>query len=183
APNDAAGRGIWLIRGLLATTLAMLVTSNVFMLQYLLWICPLAALIIGLGQPQLGRVGWQLFVVNLLSVVLFFFFYPNLIEMEFLPALLLLIRNLFVAWLAVSVLRPHRPAADQPGPLLRMTPRARQILIWLPVLLLFVWGTVAAFRPVRNSDIWMSMREGADIVASGKIPLVDNYSAVAAGRP
>jgi hypothetical protein len=83
----------------------------------------------------------------------------------------------------VSVLRPHRPAADQPGPLLRMTPRARQILIWLPVLLLFAWGTVAAFRPVRNSDIWMSMREGADIVASGKIPLVDNYSAVAAGRP
>jgi hypothetical protein len=183
APTDAAGRGIWLIRGLLATNLALLATSNVFMLQYLLWICPLAALLIVLGQPQLRRVGWQLFSVNLLSVVLFFFFYPNLIELEFLPALLLLIRNLFVAWLAVSVLRPHRPAADQPGPLLRMAPRARQILIWLPVLLLFAWGTVAAFRPVRNADIWMSMREGADIVASGKIPLVDNYSAVAAGRP
>ena len=181
APN--AARGLWLIRGLLATNLALLASSNVFMLQYLLWICPLAALITGLEQPRLSRVGWQLFIVILLSVVLFFFFYPNLIELEFLPALLLLIRNLFVAWLAVSVLRPDRPAADHPKALLRMTSRARQILIWLPVLLLFAWGTVAAFRPVRNADIWMSMREGGDIVASGKIPKVDNYSAVAAGRP
>ena len=99
------------------------------------------------------------------------------------PGVLLLIRNLFVAWLVISLLLPNISAADQRKPQNRISPRAKKYLIYVPVLLLFVWGTTAAFRPIRNADIWMHLRVAADIVASEEIPRVDQYSAVAAGRP
>lgn len=182
-PGQASARGIWLIRGLLATILALLATSKVFLPQYLLWVCPLAAVLAHDHKPRISRIGWHLFGVNLLSVVVFFFFYPNLIEMQILPAVLLLIRNLLVVWVVMSLLLPAKAAADQREPLLRITARTRKYLIYVPVVLLFAWGTIAAFRPVRNADIWMHLRVAGDIVASGEIPRVDQYSAVAAGRP
>ena len=181
--SNQQARGVWLIRGLLATTLALLVTSKVFLPQYLLWVCPLAAILAHDRKPRISRIGWHLWVVNLISVVVFFFFYPDLIELHLMPGVLLLTRNVFVAWLAISLLLPDLPAADQRESFRRMTPRTRKYLIYLPVVLLFVWGTVAAFRPVRNADIWMHLRVAGDIVASGEIPRVDQYSAVAAGRP
>jgi hypothetical protein len=181
--NDGPNRGLWLIKGLLATILALLAISKVFLPQYLLWVCPLAALLAHDLRPRMSRVGWHLFVVNLISVVVFFFFYPDLIEMNFLPGLLLLIRNVSVVWLVIYLLLPDMAAAAQREPLFRITPRARKYLIYLPVVLLFAWGTIAAFRPVRNADVWMHLRVAADIVASGEIPRVDQYSAVAAGRP
>jgi hypothetical protein len=181
--GQASARGVWLIRGLLATILALLATSKVFLPQYLLWVCPLAALLAHDHKPRFIRIGRQLLAVNLLSVVVFFFFYPDLIEMQFLPAALLLIRNLFVVWLVISLLRPEKPAADQREPVLRITARTRNYLIYVPMVLLFVWGTIAAFCPVSSNDLWLLMREAGDIVASGEIPQVDQYSAVAAGRP
>jgi hypothetical protein len=51
------------------------------------------------------------------------------------------------------------------------------------VVLLFAWGTIAAFCPVSTNDLWLLLREAADIVASGEIPRVEQYSAVAVGRP
>ena len=181
--NDGPARGIWLIRGLLATILALLATSKVFLPQYLLWVCPLAAFFAHDHLPRIRRIGWHLFGVNLISSVVFFFFYPDLIEMHLLPGILLLIRNGWVVWLVILLLLPGNPAADLPEPLLRIAPSKRKYLIYLPVVLLFVWGTTAAFRPVWNNDIWYLLREAGDIVASGEIPRVDHYSAVAAGRP
>ena len=181
--SDGPARSIWLIKGLLATILALLATSKAFLPQYLLWVCPLAALLAHSHQPRLSRVGWHLFSVNLISVVVFFFFYPDLIEMHFLPGLLVLIRNGYVVGLMIYLLLPDMAVAAQREPLLRITPRARKYLIYIPVVLLFAWGTIAAFRPVRNADVWMHLRVAADIVASGEIPRVDQYSAVAAGRP
>jgi len=182
-PGQASARGVWLIRGLLATILALLATSKVFLPQYLLWVCPLAAVLAHDHKPRFIRIGRQLFGVNLLSVVVFFFFYPNLIEMQFLPAVLLLIRNLFVVWLVISLLRPDKPAADQPEPVSHVPWHIKKYLIYLPVVVLFAWGTIAAFCPVSSNDLWLLMREAGDIVASGEIPQVDRYSAVAAGRP
>jgi len=181
--SDVPARSIWLIRGLLATILALLATSKIFLPQYLLWVCPIAAFLAHDQQPRISRIGWHLFVVNLISVTVFFFFYPDLIEMHFLPGLLVLIRNVYVVWLVVWLLLPDIPVAAQREPLLRIAPRTRKYLIYLPVVLLFAWGTIAAFRPVRNADVWMHLRVAADIVASGEIPRVDPYSAVAAGRP
>jgi len=181
--SDAAVRNLWLIRGLMATILALLATSKVFLPQYLLWVCPLAAFLAHDHQPRISRIGWYLFGVNLISVIVFFFFYPDLIEMHLLPGILLLIRNLSVVWLVILLLLPDTPAADQQEPLSRITPSANKYLIYLPMVLLFAWGTTAAFRPVWNNDIWYLLREAGDIVASGEIPRVDQYSAVAAGRP
>jgi hypothetical protein len=103
--------------------------------------------------------------------------------MQFLPGLLLLTRNLFVVWLVIFLLMPDESTADRSKPLFQFTPRIRKYLIYVPVVLLFVWGTTAAFRPIRNADVWMNLRVAGDIVASGEIPSVDQYSAVAAGRP
>ena len=181
--SNAPACRIWLIRGLLATILALLATSKVFLPQYLLWVCPLAAFLAHDHQPRISRIGWYLFAANLISSVVFFFFYPDLIEMHLLPGILLLIRNLSVVWLVILLLLPDTPAADQREPLSRIAPSTRKYLIYLPMGLLFAWGTIAAFRPVWNNDIWYLLREAADIVASGEIPSVDQYSAVAAGRP
>jgi hypothetical protein len=182
-PGQASARGVWLIRGLLATILALLATSKVFLPQYLLWVCPLAAVLAHDHQVRISRIGRQLFGVNLLSVVVFFFFYPNLIEMQFLPAVLLLIRNLLVVGLVMCLLLPAKPDGYQRVPLLRITARTRNYLIYVPVVLLFAWATIAAFCPVSSNDLWLLLREAGDIVASGEIPRVDQYSAVAAGRP
>jgi hypothetical protein len=114
---------------------------------------------------------------------LFFFFYPDLIKVDFLPAVLLLIRNVFVVWLVTSLLLSDKLAADQREPMLRITPRVRKYLTYVPVGLLFAWGTIAAFCPVSTNDLWLLLREAGDIVASGEIPRVEQYSAVAAGRP
>ena len=181
--HDASVRGFWLIRGLLATILALLATSRVFLPQYLLWVCPLAALLASDHQPRISRIGWYLLAANLLSSIVFFFFYPDLIEIHLLPAVLLLIRNVLVFWLVISLLLPDSLVADRRGPLLQFAPRTKKYLVYLPVLLIFVWGTIAAFRPVWNNDIWMLLREASDLVASREIPRVDQYSAVAAGRP
>ncbi len=181
--SDAPARGIWLIRGLLATILAFLATSKAFLPQYLLWVCPVAAFLAHDHQPRISRIGWYLFAANLISSLVFFFFYPELIEKHFLPAVLLVIRNVLVVWLVILLLLPDSPGADQRESLLRIAPRTKKYLICLPVVLLFAWGTIAAFRPVWNNDIWFLLREAGDIVANGEIPLVDQYSAVAAGRP
>jgi hypothetical protein len=182
-PREAAARGRLLIKGLVATLLALLVTSKVFMPQYLLWIAPLAALLAHDDDSRIRHIGWRLFTVNLLSVVLFFFFYPDLIKVDFLPAVLLLIRNVFIVWLVTSLLLTDKLAADHREPMLRITPRVRKYLIYVPVVLLFAWGTIAAFCPVSTNDLWQLLREAGDIVASGEIPRVEQYSAVAAGRP
>jgi hypothetical protein len=181
--SDASARGVWLIRGLLATILALLATSKVFFPQYLLWVCPMAALLAYNQQPRIGHIGWCLFGVNLISSVVFFFFYPDLIEMHFLPGILLVIRNLTVVWLVILLLLPDAAGADQQAPLTRFAASSNKYLISLSLLLLFAWGILAAFRPVWNHDIWMLLREASDLVASGEIPKVDQYSAVAAGRP
>jgi hypothetical protein len=95
----------------------------------------------------------------------------------------LLIRNLFVVWVVISLLLPAIPAADQPEPVSPVSWHLKKYLIYLPVVVLFVWATIAAFCPVSSNDLWLLMREAGDIVASGEIPQVDRYSAVAAGRP
>ena len=181
--HDASTRRIWLIKGLLASLLALLLTSKAFMPQYLLWIAPLAALL-ACGDDSRNRyIGWRLFVLNLLSAVLFFFFYSELIKLDLLPAVLLLIRNFLGVWLVAALLLPAKPAADQGEPMLPLSPPARKYLIYVPAVLLLAWGSVAAFCPLNTNDLWLLLREAGDIVASGEIPRVEQYSAVAAGRP
>ena len=181
--NDDRSKGVWLVRGLLATILTLLATSKIFLVQYLLWICPVAAIIAIHQKPQLGHIGRHLFAVNLISAVLFFFFYPDLIEFDVLPGLLLLIRNMLVIGLVIFLLLPDSAAAEQRTRVWQIKPRTRKCLLYLPVILLFTWGAVAAFRPIRNPDVWMNLRVAEDMISQREIPTLDSYSAVAAGRP
>ena len=181
--KEAAVRRDWLIRGLAATILGMLATSKVFLPQYLLWFAPLAAVIAQDDRPRIRDVGWRLLAVNLLTAVLLFFYYPELEKLQLLPGILLFSRNLLVIWAVVALLTPEIPAAE-PGNLEahRLWPVGKY-LSHLAVVLLFVWGTLAAFCPVSSNDLWLLLREAEDIVASGMVPQVEQYSAVASGRP
>jgi hypothetical protein len=181
--DDAPARRQWLIRGLAATILALLASSKVFRPQSLLWVAPLAALLAHADQPRFRDAGWRLFGVNLLTLVLFFFYYPELVKLQLLPGILLLLRNMGVIWVVISLLRSETPAVDQREVVSHIPWHLKKILTHLPVILLFIWGTIAAFCPASSNDLWLLLREAADIVASGEVPQVEQYSAVAAGRP
>src|SRR5437879_459917 len=81
---------------------------------------------------------------------------------------------------------PHSPAAraslgqvataQPPG---RLTFRLGQAAI----VGFFAWVAVLNLHENTANDIWVHLRIGRDILATGKVPLVESYSAVAAGRP
>ena len=181
--NDDTACGVWLVRGLLATILALLATSRVFMPQYLLWIAPLAAVFMWDDRSRFSDVGRRLFAVIALTLVLFYFYSPELVKLQILPAMLLLLRNGLVIWVVISLLASETAAAGSPGPGYPIPVRVRNCLIQAPVVLMFAWGTLAAFCPVSSNDLWLLLREAADTVASGQVPQVEQYSAVAFGRP
>lgn len=57
---------------------------------------------------------------------------------------------------------------------------------WLPggVALLFAaWLAALNFRPITGNDFWIHLRIGQDILRTGTIPRVDDYSAVGPGLP
>ncbi|MBT8366700.1 MAG: DUF2029 domain-containing protein, partial [Deltaproteobacteria bacterium] len=135
--REASARDGLLIRGLPAVILALLATSKVFMPQYLVWIAPLAALLALDDHPRYREVGWRLFAVNLLSVVLFYFYYPDLRELHFLPGVLLLVRNVLVIWSVISLLVPDKPAAERREPVWHIPARVRKYLTYVPVVLVF----------------------------------------------
>jgi len=181
--SDAAARGYWLIRGLPATILALLATSRVFLPPSLLWIAPLAALFAHADRWRFSDIGWRLLAVNLLTLIVSFFYYSELAELQLLPGILLLLRNGLVIWVVISLLAPETPGADRPESESPSPWRIRKYLNRIPLGILFVWGTVAAFCPVSSNDLWLLLREAADIVANGAVAEVEQYSAVAFGRP
>ena len=73
----------------------------------------LAALFAHDDRQRFREVGWRLFAVNLLTLILFFFFYSELVKLQFLPGLLLLLRNGLVIWVVISLLRSDTPGADR----------------------------------------------------------------------
>src|SRR5579862_4081209 len=50
-------------------------------------------------------------------------------------------------------------------------------------MLFALWVAALNFRPVTGSDFWIHLRIGQDILRTGAVPRVDDYSAVARGRP
>lgn len=53
----------------------------------------------------------------------------------------------------------------------------------LPLVLFFAWVVAISFRPVNNNDFWLHLKIGQEVLATGRIPDVDTWSATAAGRP
>jgi hypothetical protein len=183
ARSDARERGVWLVRGLPAAILALLATGGIFRPHYLLWVAPLAALLAHCDRPRLRDAGGFFFAVSLLTIILFYFYYPELARFDILPVILLLLRNALMIWTAMLLLRPESPAAVRRHPITPAASQERNYLIYLSMVLLFAWGTVAAFCPASSNDLWLLLREAIDIIASGKVPQVEQYSAVAFGRP
>ena len=182
-PAAAAWRGLRLIRGLLIVTLALLAFTPVFLPQFMLWIMPLAAFCVLAGKTPVRAAGWGLFSATLLTTILANFYQAELGQLQLLPAIILLGRNALIIWSTFQLLRPDSPAADQPDERLSHIQPATRYPLRIPTILLFAWGTIAAFCPVSSNDLWLLLREGMDIVANSAIPRIEQYSAVAFGRP
>jgi len=58
-----------------------------------------------------------------------------------------------------------------------------QALGRLAVVLLALWAAMLGLTPVTANDIWLQMKVGADVLASGEFPTTEVYSATASGRP
>jgi hypothetical protein len=79
---------------------------------------------------------------------------------------------------------PPMPRAERESTSANAADRsAPRLLPSLSLALFAIWMVASTFRTVINQDIWIHLRVGQDILATGKIPRVDQYSAVAAGRP
>jgi hypothetical protein len=182
-PADAVARGIRLIRGLLAITLALLALTPALSPQFAVWVMPLAALCTLAGQAHVRAAGWNLFSAVLMTTVLSNFYQAELGQLQLLPAVIVLGRSALILRSAFLLLRPDMAAEDQQAQRPSDNRFANRFLIRVSTALLFAWGTLAAFCPVSSNDLWLLLREAMDIVASGGIPRVEQYSAVAFGRP
>ncbi len=182
-PAAAASRGIRLIRGLLTTTLVLLGFTPALSPQFTVWILPLAALCTLAGPPHVRAAGWGLFSATLMTAILSNFYQAELGQLQLLPAIIVLGRNALIIWSAFLLLRPEIAAEDRQEEGLSDYKPLNRLLLRVATGLLFAWGTIAAFCPVSSNDLWLLMREALDIVASGGIPRVEQYSAVAFGRP
>jgi hypothetical protein len=88
-------RDATLLVAVVSTLLALLVTNPVLSAQYVIWVLPLAPLLPGwVRWPLIGAIG--------LTALLFPWLYSGLVELEPLPAVVLVARNglLLVAWIA-----------------------------------------------------------------------------------
>lgn len=93
--RSGRAREATLIVAVASALLALLVTNPVLSTQYVIWVLPLAPLLPGRAQwPLVGAIG--------LTALLYPWLYDGLVELEPLPALVLVARNglLLVAWIA-----------------------------------------------------------------------------------
>jgi len=109
-------RGATLVVAVVAALLALLVTNPVLSTQYVIWVLPLAPLLPAwVRWPLVGAIG--------LTALLFPWLYSGLVELEPLPAVVLVARNglLLVAWIAaliwlvVASARDQRSSDERPG--------------------------------------------------------------------
>lgn len=111
-----ARRSRWgiLVASVASALLALLVTNPVLSPQYLIWLLPLAPLLV-------GTMRWALVAAIGLTALLYPWLYSSLLELDPLPAALLVVRNglLLVAWAASLLVlariawREHDRTADQ----------------------------------------------------------------------
>lgn len=88
---------------------------------------------------------------------------------------LLLARNICLVWFLVRVISVGQWKSAHRCRL----PRSA----WLLPGLVVGWVGLASLTTVTANDVWVQMRVGLDFVETHTVPLVDRYSAIAAGRP
>ncbi len=82
---------------------------------------------------------------------------------------------------------PERRISEAAAPLPNASPApavsSRQWIFGVTAVLFVAWLLVLNFRPVVANDFWIHLRTGEDILHTGQIPRVDDYSAAGRGRP
>ncbi|MCB9555598.1 MAG: DUF2029 domain-containing protein [Deltaproteobacteria bacterium] len=189
-PSERSERRVLLIRGLLATLLVLLATAKVFSPQYLLWVTPVLALLAGDLRRQLGSGFGRSVLLFLLTSLLLYFYYRDMLRVDALPVTLLFVRNALVIWLLFSLLRGRTPkpfdAREEGADSTDRSPLAKALRVGLPYAswsLFAAWVCLANLFDPATNDLWTHLRVGKDILNTGVFPSVDVYSAVAQGRP
>lgn len=186
APREI-DRATWLLRGMTALTLAFLATNKVFSPQYMLWCAPLVAACMLTDVRGIRHAVFGFVLATVLTGLVLFFYYINLLRLEPMGGALLLLRNLLVLGCALAFAGVGLSGA--------LGAPLRRINAWLgtleqhPVLLgaaftaVLAWVLLANLSETTANDIWIQLRSGEDIVRTGTLPYTEVYSATVAGRP
>ena len=187
AQHDGQGRNKVLVRGTLTLVLALLCTNKVFSPQYMLWLSPLIACTLLTDVRGLRPALFALMLANVLTSLILFFYYIDLLRLAPMGDALLLTRNLLVvaACGAFAGLKLDWPPFAQLrrlcAPLARL--ERHPALLWTAFGLTLAWVLLANLSETTANDIWIQLRSGEDIVKSKTLPYTEVYSATVAGRP
>jgi hypothetical protein len=165
-----------LAAGAAAGVAALLVTSPVLSPQYLLWLLPLAAPVLAADEAQGGRGLVLLLGLCALTRLIFPGHYEELRALELLPTLALAARNALLV-----VLLAHLLGARLPTP--AMPPGLERGLLASGGLAFVYWVLAYNLTAEGDADLFLHLKVGATVLAEGKVPTVDAWSATAAGRP
>ncbi|HET6343427.1 MAG TPA: hypothetical protein VFH51_00790 [Myxococcota bacterium] len=185
---DAKARNQTLVEATLALLLVFIFCNKVFSPQYLLWLAPLAPLVVLREdtRPRAWMLGFA--VMFLITALILYFYYINLIYLEAFPTWLLLARNLLVGVMAWSLMDvpwtwESRPALARSHERLR-TALTSPTVRYFGFTLCCAWVFFANLSETTANDIWIQLRSGEDIVKSGfTMPYTEIYSSTVAGRP
>jgi hypothetical protein len=179
---DEAARPAALVLCAGALLVVLLLGSKVLSPQFLVWSLPFAAVLVARGDAR-GTSGWAWLALACgLTWLVFPGYYDRVQARAPFAVALLLARNAallcaLLAWLGALDHARARAAA------IARAPRA------LAAAGIAAWGATVAYLlaanwiPAADNDIWFHLRVGLDVLASGEVPRVDEYSATARGRP
>ncbi|MCU0692149.1 MAG: hypothetical protein MUF54_12185, partial [Polyangiaceae bacterium] len=186
--DEAAQRNLILLRGLLATTFALLVTSTVFSSSSLLLIAGLSSLLGSDLRHDIGYLGLRVLILSIVTAVLHEYFYAHLLQQDLVPVVAVFARNALAIWLTISLSIDFSKRVGYQlrfaAPFSRLLTLFRLSLPQVSAALLLAWTATLCFTPENNNnDVWLHFRVGYDVLHTRGFPRVDSYSAVAGGRP
>ena len=176
-----AQRRAFLCTGTLAQVLSLMAFNKVLSPQYFLWIAPLAPLAFLDDRPKRRQFVVGAFIATFLTSLVWMFYYRNIMQFEPFGLAILTCRNLFLLtllWVAMDVGGQCIRVGERATGLL--TPR---VLAIGATSIGLIWAFVANLSETTANDIWIQLRSGADIVASGHFPSSEAYSATVMNRP
>ena len=181
--DDAATQEAALADSALALLLTFVLINKVFSPQYMLWLTPFLLLLLVRRQASSLQVALGLVAAWCITALFQRFYYMNLLYIEALPVLLLICRNLVLLAALLQLLGLPAWSATRPAGALMARLLRHPGWAALATFLAATWALLTNLSETTANDIFIQIRVGYDILASGAFPSVETYSATVAGRP
>lgn len=158
-----------LLDGATAMLLGFMGFNKVVSPQYLLWLAPLAAVVVQRGNA--GERAWRLATMSVIFVatgLTWLFYYPQLFAMERWPSVVMAVRNIALVALWITLLWPHWPRLTAWWQRWN-TPAVRTKASLGAAALLGAWAFCINLSPTPGDDVWLRLAEGAGIASQHRL--------------